>query len=482
VTAPDRAAASPPALLLAALVLPVGGWVPGGPFPVAPGAYLVVALGVGLLVVTTFLVRGRALDALGLGIALAPFAVFGLLERPAAPVGTPSVRAVVEGLRPACPVATERVPPLAIGDGPWRVPATAGPLPRRGPVVLVLGDAGDAVPARTTEATFVTTRGTPVGTAVEAALDAGDALVLDAFDAVVVLPGAEAGSPAGSRTRADALVAFVRRGGLLVGPAPGRDWPETIGRRLGSAGQSGESGAAGARRLGIGRVVRAASESEVVDVLAAAAWVPEVATVFDRADEAPPAPRAFAPWRDEPGGRRGAALLLAVYALLLAVLDRVLPAGGARALALLGPAAAVVAGVVWSSPGDPGALAEGVVLDLGGAGGRRVEAVWISAGPAGWRGHVRWSGGGCVRLLGGGLDTEGRVVVAPRRSAWVVRETAARGVPDEGDRPDPAGGALEPLVRGTLDGGTVRHGTGAALPVTLEGLPAPRVRSLLVRG
>ncbi len=174
--------------------------------------------------------------------------------------------------------------------------------------------------------------------------------------------------------------------------------------------------------------------------------------------------------RPAPPGRRAQGLLLVCYALVAALLDRVLHRGWPRLLGAVGPALAIVAGLVWSSTGMPGVAARGVAFDLGGGGGRRVEAVLLVAGEAGWVGRITWEGGGLVRVAGAEVDGAGRVHVGPGERAWAIRETVAEGG-FAGERESPREGHLLRFVRGEVDVARVRLGQIDRLPLRIEGTP-----------
>jgi hypothetical protein len=443
---------------------------------VLPGLGVLLALAVGLVGIYPRIVLGllgASAVLAAAGLALVPDA-----WNPARPEGAIAVvegarplamRRKVDGLRPGAGVRVERSP-LADGPGPWYEPATEGEAPARGPWVIVLdGRTGELRPQPT--GVFVP----GVRVTFENALD------LDAFDAAVVLPGAWGWGDPKARDKADAIAEFVRRGGLLLGPGPEHEWPEPLPRRLGPAGQGTETGAAAARRLGLGRVVRAGSEEEALDVIASGLWAPEVGTVFDRATSAPPTPEALPPWEDEPRRRRPEGWILLGYALLVGAFDAVRRGPLVRALGFLGPAAAATVGLLLAAPGAAAVRVDGVVLDLGGAGGRRVEAACVRAGPAGFEGRVLWRGGGIVRMLGGERTEGGRVRLEPGETAWTVRETTATGRPGEGDREDRRAGFLRGLLVGRSASERLRFGRGAVLPLEVEGIGAVEAWTLLLR-
>ena len=525
---PSRRDVAPPlaALLLTLLALPATGWAVAAWLPQTPAGYedlallltLVLVLGLGggvrglrslgvLLAVSPCLVfaaleaggagpspgwwlaiacavllarlpagRGRAVGAvaavLGGGLVLGR-ADLPILPAPwnalASPVATAApgrdrgeAAAGDRGLRvgAALPVPTGVAPALGEGPGPWWSEAAREQRPGPRPVVLVLGGAAGAkggawvTPAATivpgTEHTF------------------SHAHELRCFDAVLALGEAwDAADPA-ARDKADAVAGFVRKGGLLIGPAPPRTWPPHLGPRLHAAGRGQAVGVAGVRRLGLGRVARAGRQADVAELLAADLWVREAGSPLLDPQTRPGRPAAWQGWSDRPAGRRTQGLLLGLLALALVGLTRLLRGRGPQWLGALLVAATVSGGLAWTSPADPGIRVEGVALDLGGPGGRRIEAVWIDAGPRGYLGRVRWTGTGVVGLRGARLTPAGDVSIAPDRSAWIVRETEGLGV--RADVPeDRAAGALRSLLTGAIDPRRLRFGRLERLPVRVEG-------------
>jgi hypothetical protein len=523
-SAPRDRAAPALAVLLAVLAVPaVGGpALPG--LPSTPAAYQALALVVTALALLAFgpVRRGRPLvRCLALLLTAVPFLLFGVLEGggaqpspgwwglaasvallallrapraatgavasllaagvvlgaagwPLLPAGwnacaDPQVRGLpdpatpapgVRGLRvgAAVPVERGRAPALGSGRGPWWVEATRATRPGRRPLVLVLGSPARGPSWIVGDATLVS----------EADLPFTHAQDLRCCDVVIALEDAWGQDDPRGRAKARAVEGFLRKGGLVIGPAPGHAWPPGLGPRLRAAGRSPLAGTAGVRRLGLGRVARAAHQQDVADLLGADLWVREVGSSLLDPGARPPSPAGWAGWRDRPAGRRTQGVLLGVFALALVALGRLLGGGRRFLAATLLAAGLVAAGLAWTSPLDPGFEARGAVLDLGGAGGRRVEAVWISAGPTGYEGHVQWRGGGIVGLRGGTLTASGAVRVAPGHSAWVVREAEGRGAPP-GDPADPGAAALRPLLTGDVDPARLRPGRAGALPVRVEG-------------
>lgn len=388
----------------------------------------------------------------------------------------PAADAPIVGLRVGAPVPLPegRTAAFGFGRGPWWLEAERASRPGPRPLVLLMG--GGAPKAATwslPEATLVEAGEHPV-------TDAHD---LRPFDAVVVIDAAWGEDDGQAEAKARAVERFVRGGGLLLGPAPDRRWPPRLGPLLGAAGRARTSGVEGVRRLGLGRVARAANQGDVAAIFAADLWVRDVGTSLLDPRTRPLPPATFTPWRDDPGGRRTQGWLLLVHALALLVFTRLLRGGTAQLLGTFLVGAAVAAGLAWTTPLDPGFRVEGAFVDLGGAGGRRIEAVWISAGPEGFRGRVRFEGEGVLGRRGGlpGTDAEGRLGIAPGRSAWIVRET--RGLGDRADeREDRTQAPLLDLLRGDVVPARVRLVRRAALPVRVEGWGAVPAGGVIVRG
>jgi hypothetical protein len=304
-------------------------------------------------------------------------------------------------------------------------------------------------------------------------IDPTEPLLLETFDAVVILPSAWPPDAPDAAAQADAMASFTRRGGLLIGPAPGRAWPPPLGQRLGTAGGASLGGTDGMRSFGLGRVVRAGSEAEIRDVLAAGVWRRGIGTVFDLATTPPSRAAPLAPWCDDPARRRMQGLLLLVYAFVAAGLDRVLRSFPGRILGGAAPALAVVVGLWWTSPADPGVRTHALAFDLGGGGGRRVEAVALAAGPAGWWGRLAFEGGGTVRLLGGRIGRDGTVRIGPGRTAWALRETVSGG-DRRGFEPDARAAFLTSYLRGEPEPRRLFVGRGP--PLGVHGAGAGRLR------
>ncbi len=350
-------------------------------------------------------------------------------------------------------------PALGEGPGPWWVRAVDETFAGPRPVVLVLDGAASrsALPAAAGL------------TAVHASqVEFTSAYELLAFDALLVLEGAWSLDDPAARTKAAAVVAYVRKGGLLIGPGADHDWPPHLARGLRHAARGLTPGAAGAQAFGLGRVARASHQAHVQELLDAHLWVPVVADVLTSRSGAPAWLEGLERWRDDPGGRRVQGVLLLVYVLGLAAFTRVLRGGGAQLLGVLLASAAAAAGLAWTAPHEPGFRVHGLSLDLGGPGGRRVEALLIDAGSRGFRRHVRWTGGGVLGLQGGRLATDGRLHVPPGRSAWVFRERDGRG-PLAGESEDVSAAVLRPLLLGSLDPRLLRYGRLPRLPVRIEG-------------
>ncbi len=351
--------------------------------------------------------------------------------------------------------------PLGRGPGPWFVPATDGRFADRPPRVVLFDGSPAADVTRRGGALFVPAPALPDTVS----------LPLSGFDAAVVLSGAWPEDAPDAGARAEALALFTRRGGLLLGPAPGRSWPEGLARRLGPAAKAVVPGPEGRRLFGLGAVVRVDSPRQIDAVLERRGVDPAPGTVFDRDPERwrrlesrlLPAPAA-------PDRRPEGALLLG-YAAAIALLDRLLRRGPLRLLGLLMPTLAVLLGLLWISPGAPSPRVGAVGLDLGGGGGRRVEAVLLRADRYGWRGRVAWRGGGIVRRVGGVMDSQGRLVLEPGQRAWVVRDTLGRGG-FAGERESPLGAVAGAFLRGDVAPARLRFGRVSSLAIDVEGVPA----------
>lgn len=450
-------------LVLAAVPALIFGLLGGGALPAAAWwGVLVLAAGIGALPHGRTAALAGVVALLALGAVLAEADAGRWLEqpRPSEPEGV-APEAPVSGVRLGAPVqpADGATPALAAGAGPWWVEAQRATHPGARPVVLVLAG------ARPQGSAWALPQATVVYGDEHAFQAAHD---LRPFDAVVALERAWGEDDAQAAARARAVMGFVRGGGLLIGPAGDARWPPRLGPLLGTAGRARATGVGGVRRLGLGRVARAAHQRDVAALFDADLWVRDVNTsLLDRG--ARPAPLAtWAPWRDEPTRRRTQGLLLLLHAVALLVFTRLLRGGGSQLLGTLLVAGAMAAGLAWSAPEDPGFRVTGAFVELGGRGGRRVEAVWISAGPAGYRGHVRFQGEGVVAHRGGRLGADGRFVVEPGHGAWVVRETRAGGArPEEPE--DRTQAAAMALLRGSPSPARLRIVRSAGLPVRVEG-------------
>ena len=354
-------------------------------------------------------------------------------------------------------------PLVAAGQTVW-VPATSERHPGPRPVVLVL-DGAKRVGTRWR------TEGVTVVGAGERALDHAFALL--AFDAVVVRSNAWRDDDPDAATKARALADYVRKGGLLIGPATSRPWPAALGRALHAAARGQVRGPDGVLTLGLGRVTRAETQDDVREILAADLWVPEVGTKL--AGPLPPAPMPSDRfrWHDDPKERRTLGYLLLLHAAAVALLTWLVRRRDLQIGALLLAAGAIGMGLVWITPRAVHLRVEGLVTELGGPGGRRHEAVVLSAGPEGYVGQVTWRRGGVIQRLGGAVDEAGRLRILPGRTVWLIREDPA-GPGRTPDAEDRAAGWLRPLLVGAVDPRRLRFGRGAPLPIQIEGLgPIP---------
>jgi len=298
---------------------------------------------------------------------------------------------------------------------------------------------------------------------------------LDAVDVVWVDEDAwdEGGAMLPERVRA--IEGFVRRGGLLLGPAPAAPWPPGLGPRLGVAGRARQPGEEDVARLGLGKVARPADPTAGRRLLDEV-WVRDVATLLDGATVAPPVPGL--PRHEEPTAGHGA--VAGVLALHLAALAAFLWLLRGRAGTLGAGAASLCAAALLASilEPPPAALVRGAVIDVGGAGGRRVEAVWIHAGPGGFAEEVRFEGSGIVRHLGGRLLPSGALLLDPHQGAWAVCERRGEGLDArDGERRESAW--LMPLLVGRLDPKTMRFGSLPDLGVSVGGRRPDRVDTLV---
>jgi len=407
---------------------------------------------------------GAVLDEAGVQLLPAGWNPIAPGAEPAADApGAPHPDLDREGPRLGAPVPppTREAPALAEGDGPWWVRAVRERHPGPRPVVLVLdGAKRPAAQALSASEALTAVHGSEVAL--------GGAYDLQAYDAVVVREAAWNEDDPEARRKAGAVAGYVRKGGLLIGPGPEQAWPAYLARALRRAAHGETPGPHGVLAFGLGRVARAALQADVRAVLDARLWVPAVATTLTARGGPPVWLEGLEHWRDHPASRRTQGVLLLVHVLVLAALARVLRGGGTQLLGVLLAAGAVAVGVAWTSPAAPGFRVHGVALDLGGAGGRRLEALLFDAGPRGYRGHVRWHGGGVVGVHGARLDAAGRLVVAPGHSAWVTRESDARGVLAE-EAEDARAAVVRPLLVGSVDPRRLRYGRLPRLPVRIEG-------------
>lgn len=389
------------------------------------------------------------------------------------------------GLEGARPGAFVRLPAaqraLVEGPGPWWGVAERGGLPRAGPVVRVL----DGGPAAATERVPLSTGGT--ATVVRDGPEPAESFDLSAYDVLVVPQGAAPWKdlePGRAGRWARAISVWVRRGGLLIGPAAGEPWPSALGQVLGSAAVGQGAGAAQALPLGLGHVVRAEDRAQALVLVGDARLWPALGTALDGLADPPPPPPEFAPWNDDPPARRGAGGVLAAFLLALALLEPLARSSRSALRVLALPTAAAALGGAFLAPPGPAAVAHALVLDLGAPGGRRVEALWLSAGDRGYLGRVAFTGEGAVRAAGTPafvLGPDGpRLLLSPGASLWLLRHGPARGV-GETDREDRSAGFLRALLRGPVDDARLRYGRSGPVGCRLEGLTAPSAATLTLR-
>jgi hypothetical protein len=434
-------------------------------------------------VVGAFLLLASFVPTVGVGPFLpARWNPLAHVARLGAPPGPAPQTSPVRGAREHVAAAPRPAHPLGIGEGPWYSAVTT--VPER-LVFPLVGTVGTVEAPETGEATF---RPVP-------AEGLGHPFDLDAYDALLVGPDAlEALPKVERRTAAGVVAQFVRAGGLLLGPGPDAGWSPDLARALGEAGKSPQVGYDGRRYLGLGAIIHPADAEDVARLLGMDLWVPPIQTVFRRVGVPPPPPAGFPRWHDAPRRRRATGALLLGAGLLLLLLVWVARTPVLALSVLAGWALAVSAGIWLVAPREVGFVTQGAVLELGGPGGRRTEVVWLSAGPGGYRGAVGWhqgpyertgpgrvarpETGGFVRVLGGVLDAEGRVVVAPGQGAWILRERLAPGG-DTGDPPPVGAPTLRDLLRGPIDPKQVSRGHVERLPISVAGsgpIPAAILR------
>lgn len=460
---PARGAARTLALILASAPAVAAG-VSGSVGPLAPrpatsvAALALTALALGFLDARIRRVLAAVLlGVLGTDLILAQAArpllpdALSPLRVPLAAAGEPqAARVGPEGLRRGSPVrlAPGAEHPLVHGPGPWWEAAEGERFPGRRPVVLDFGA------PRPWQAAVRAVDGTllpPEAFQPEHALD------LEAVDLVFLPAGAWDRSDARGERRARALTAWVRRGGLLLGPAPEDRWPEPLGPLLGVAGAPAPAGAEPdePRPLGLGGVLRIRTDAQVEAVLRERRWVREVGTMLDVALTSPPLLPGQPRFDPAQAGPRGPWRWLWLHALALAAFASLLR--GHRALLAGAALAAAATGLVLAEPRPQSARLVPVLLEVGGEGGRRVEAVFVAAGPAGFQERLQWEGGGSVRLLGGRLTQDGDVYLGAHQGAWLVRERVGLGrEPGDAEARDSAW--LRPLLVGEADPRSMRFG------------------------
>ncbi len=397
---------------------------------------LVVVVGVAFLSVPLF--DSLAIDGAPDWLRLPTRPLAGVVEssEPTRPIVRTAPESPVDAFRPGALVPRSvadahgfRTP---LVDAPWvGVPAgvpgaiAAGSILVRTLVPGTPGTPGAPATRRRVEGRFV------VVAASDLPRDARD---LDGTD-VVLLLGPLASDPEGAR----ALVSFVRRGGLLAGPALPTSFGVDLERALGAALPI-DDGLRGVRTLGAGQVVRVTKAEGLDAVVVAGLAEPSFATVFDRAlatsiglSNSWPAesvrpiahrlpPRSF--W------------LLAAFALAAIAASRFSSTVGVVASVALSGIA--IAALSLLDPTPPDARAEAFALDLGGPGGRRLEVLRIVAGPQGWRttSPIRSDDG--VRVFGfrvERLPTGPALVLSANGIGWIVKDGVGSGET----------GGLEPL-------------------------------------
>lgn len=388
----------------------------------------------------------------------------------------------LEGPRPGAfvrlPVARRG---LVEGEGPWWGVAERGGLPRAGPVVRVFEDG----PSGATERVPLPSGGT--ATVVRDGPEPSEVFDLSAYDVLVVPAGAAPWrdlEPGRAGRWARSISGWVRRGGLLIGPAADEPWPSALGQVLGSVALGQREGASEALPLGLGHVARARDRAQALALVGDARLWPPLGTALDGLMDPPPPPAAFPAWRDEPPARRGAGGVLAVFVLAVALLEPLARSSRAALRVLALPTAAAALGGAWVAPPGPAAVAHALVLNLGASGGRRVEALWLSAGDRGYVGRVAFTGEGAVRATGTPSFASGpdgpRLLLSPGASLWILRHGPVRGA-GEAEPEDRSAGFLRALLRGPVDDARLRYGRAGPVGCRLEGLPEPGAATLSLR-
>ncbi len=457
------------------------------------GLLLALALSLGLSAASPRLRRGVAATLLGLWavdvvlaqarLTILPDQLNPLREpsfawtetpAPAREASVPRAR----GLKPGSfvRVADDPAPLGAHGPGPWFVVAEEGPAPRGAPILRVAGAGLDPEPQRVP-------RSAAGATSQDLYVFQGTGDLRHAFDlggAEILLVAPEAWeADARAIARAQAVAAFARQGGLVVGLGEGEPWPPELARALGGAGSAPLPVSGGTNvptALGLGGVLRARDRASALGSLGPWLDAPRPHTAFDGLLTPPEPPEAWtsvAPTTDE---RRPLGFLLLGFTVAVVLLEPGARRARAALAALALPALAAVAGVLALAPGRADLDAQAVVFDLGGPGGRRVEVLWLRAGERGYLGRVAFEGGGALRWVGG-RHQDGALHLVPDESAWLVRHLEARGL-DPADVEDRGAAWLLPWLSGPVEPARLRLGRAPLRGLRIEGLESPAASTL----
>ena len=369
----------------------------------------------------------------------------------------PSIR----GLREGCAVRVSPAHGSLFLNGPFWFAAASATHPGARPVVLWLSTS-IAPPVDATYMTIVRYDDMldAVGGEFSGVFD------FEPVDAVFCGPDAWHDDADGQKV-ARHIAEFVDLGGALVVLDEARR-PPLLGDTL--AGRSKEA---------IGHLIDIAEVGDLRAKLSdERAWTPRVRTMFHRAHRVSPMAEGWGSWTLAPAKHGRALILVALYILVLFVLQRVARNDMARG-ATTALAAAVTTLALWVlAPSVPAAHAEAVVMRLGSnTHAKDVHVVRIYAGPEGFEDRIRADGPGYLRWWGAQVGASGKIRVPPGRVAWLVCERVHRAGPVQTDRaltPAESARAASLLPNGRKNRslrGVVPSGT-PALHLSLVGLKA----------